>query len=136
MANKVNTPDWLKSKKFLFIFALVATAAVVAGYNSFAHSRPSISTPCLGGVIKEGSKGSCVLAAQKSLNYLCKNTPYVPEDSVWASGDAMTKRTKGFQNVMQTSTDGIIGPTTWGGIYDRVWGSKKVPYAHTLNCTY
>jgi murein L,D-transpeptidase YcbB/YkuD len=129
-SKKKNLPTWLKSKKFLVGLALIVAALAIIGFKTFAASGAYIAYPCLGGTIKQGSRGACVTYAKKALNYACLTNQAITV-SDYFNYDTY-KRAYGFQSAVGMATmDGIIGPKTWS-----VLKSYQSKTAHTLNCGY
>ena len=69
-------------------------------------------------VLRQGSRGNDVLTLQYLLNVASEFYPQIPEvsqDGIF--GSATGQAVKAFQQRMQLSVDGIVGPDTWKALY-------------------
>ena len=79
---------------------------------------PSVSpSPALSGVLRQGSKGSTVLALQKRLQ---ARGWRLAADGVY--GPATESVVRSFQTEKHLQVDGVVGPKTWAAI----WSDKNV----------
>lgn len=78
-----------------------------------------IGTVPPGTVLRQGSRGQDVITLQYLLNVISEYYPSVPgpaQDGVFGSG---TKQAvTAFQQTMQLTPDGMVGPLTWKALYD------------------
>ena len=74
-------------------------------------------------VLRQGSRGNDVLTLQYILNVIAQFYPVVPsvtQDGIFGSGT--NQAVIAFQQMMQLTPDGIVGPATWQALYDVVQG--------------
>lgn len=74
-------------------------------------------------VLRQGSRGNDVLTLQYLLNVISQFYPGIPsvaQDGIF--GNATRQAVIAFQQMMQLSPDGIVGPATWQAIYNVVLG--------------
>ena len=76
-------------------------------------------------VLSQGSQGNDVITLQYLLNVASEFYPYVPgvaQDGIFGSGTRQA--VIAFQQAMQLSPDGIVGPATWRALYDVYLGME------------
>ena len=77
-------------------------------------------------VLRQGSRGNDVLTLQYILNVIAQfypNIPSVIQDGIFGSGT--NQAVVSFQQMMQLTPDGIVGPATWQALYDVVLGIQE-----------
>ena len=77
-------------------------------------------------VLRQGSRGNDVLTLQHILNVISEfypNIPSVSQDGIFGSGT--NQAVIAFQQMMQLTPDGIVGPATWQALYDVYLGIQE-----------
>jgi len=88
-------------------------AWVVKGMPSDRPAKPAVAPPpALSGVLRQGSKGSTVLALQKRLQ---ARGWRIAADGVF--GGATESTVRAFQTEKHLVVDGVVGPKTWASIW-------------------
>lgn len=91
-------------------------------------------------VLRQGSRGQDVVTLQYLLNVASEYYPSIPapaQDGVFGSGTRAS--VIAFQNAMQLTPDGIVGPLTWQALYDIYLGIEQnvpTPGPDTATITY
>ena len=77
-------------------------------------------------VLRQGSRGNDVLTLQYILNVISQfypNIPSISQDGIFGSGT--NQAVIAFQQMMQLTPDGIVGPATWQALYDVLQGIQE-----------
>ena len=76
-------------------------------------------------ILRAGSSGVDVITLQYILSFISEYYPVIPpvtQDGIFGSNTAQA--VIAFQQMMGLRTDGIVGPSTWGALYDTYWGIR------------
>ena len=127
-------PDGIVGKATWYKISSLYTAVTrLAELNSEGNSFGIGSTPPAS-ILRQGSRGQDVITLQYLLNVASEFYPSVPplsQDGIFGSG---TKQSvTAFQQALNLSPDGIVGPMTWNALYDAYFGIiQNVPSNDTI----
>ena len=127
-------PDGIVGKATWYKISSLYTAVTrLAELNSEGNSFGIGSTPPAS-ILRQGSRGQDVITLQYLLNVASEFYPSIPplsQDGIFGSG---TKQSvTAFQQALNLSPDGIVGPMTWNALYDAYFGIiQNVPSNDTI----
>lgn len=123
------TPDGIVGKSTWYkISSLYAAVTRLAELDSEGNTL-GIGTVPPNTVLRQGSRGPDVITLQYLLNVIAEYYPGIPrptQDGIFGSNTAQA--VIAFQQAMQLSPDGIVGPLTWNALYNVYLGiNENVP---------
>lgn len=123
------SPDGIVGKSTWYkISSIYAAVARLADLDSQGNSL-GIGTVPPNALLRQGSRGQDVITLQYLLNVISQYYPTVPapaQDGIFGSGTRQA--VIAFQQAMQITPDGIVGPLTWNSLYSVYKGiNQNVP---------
>lgn len=117
------TSDGIVGKATWYKISQIYTAVTRLAELDSEGTTIGIGTVPPNTVLRQGSRGNDVLTLQYILNVIAQFYPVVPsvtQDGIFGSGT--NQAVVAFQQIMQLTPDGIVGPATWQALYDVVQG--------------
>ena len=117
------TSDGIVGKATWYKISRIYTAVTRLAELDSEGTSIGIGTVPPSSVLRQGSRGNDVLTLQYILNVIAQFYPVVPsvaQDGIFGSGT--NQAVIAFQQIMQLTPDGIVGPATWQALYDVVQG--------------
>lgn len=106
------------------VSAALLTAAIVAPTADVAHAAGVTTTTAGTGMLRMGSRGAAVAAAQRALG--------IPADGVF--GPQTRRAVRRFQRAHGLEVDGIVGPATSGALgMSGAMGARNVAFHHATS---
>lgn len=120
------TSDGIVGKATWYKISQIYTAVTRLAELDSEGTNLGIGTVPPSTVLRQGSRGNDVLTLQYILNVIAQfypNIPSVIQDGIFGSGT--NQAVVSFQQTMQLTPDGIVGPATWQALYDVVLGIQE-----------
>ena len=111
-------PDGVVGKSTWYKISSLYTAVTRLAELDSEGSSLGIGTVPPSSVLRQGSRGQDVITLQYLLDVISQYYPSVPapaQDGIFGSGTRQA--VVAFQNAMQITPDGIVGPLTWRRLY-------------------
>lgn len=122
-------PDGVVGRSTWYKISSLYTAVTRLAELDSEGSSLGIGTIPPSAVLQQGSRGQDVITLQYLLNVISQYYPSVPapaQDGIFGSGTRQS--VVAFQNAMQITPDGIVGPLTWRRLYSVYQGiDQNVP---------
>ncbi len=120
------TPDGIVGRSTWNKLSSIYTAVTKLADLSSEGTTLGIGTVPPGSVLRQGSRGQDVVTLQYLLNVISEYYPGVPapsQDGIFGNGTRQS--VIAFQNAMQLTPDGTVGPLTWQKLYDIYLGIEQ-----------
>lgn len=120
------TADGIVGKATWYKISQIYTAVTRLAELDSEGTELGIGTVPPSTVLRQGSRGNDVLTLQYILNVISQfypNIPSVSQDGIFGSGT--NQAVIAFQQMMQLTSDGIVGPATWRALYDVLFGIQE-----------
>ena len=117
------TSDGIVGKATWYKISQIYTAVTRLAELDSEGTSIGIGTVPPSTVLRQGSRGNDVLTLQYILNVIAQFYPMLPsvtQDGIFGSGT--NQAVIAFQQMMQLTPDGLVGPATWQALYDVVQG--------------
>lgn len=120
------SPDGIVGKSTWYKISSLYTAVTRLAELDSEGTTMGIGTVPPGTMLRQGSKGPDVITLQYLLNVISVYYPGIPaprQDGIF--GNNTYRSVIAFQQAMQLSPDGIVGPLTWKALYDAYQGIEQ-----------
>ena len=131
------TADGIVGKATWYKISQIYTAVTRLAELDSEGNTLGIGTVPPSSVLRQGSRGNDVLTLQYILNVISQfypNIPSISQDGIFGSGT--NQAVIAFQQMLQLTPDGIVGPATWQALYDVLLGIQQNVPATTPDSDY